>query len=103
MATIAGQSRLTQPAAAMLDGIREQFLSELAASVSWFYAQMPAHYFLVTTPQEQALHLEMIHMARRSGEPRLSVIDDRANGKLLVFGIPERHSLMEVMALIATR
>lgn len=103
MAATSGQSSRLVPTTAMLASIRSHILADLDQTVEWFYAQMPSHYFQVTSPSEQALHLEMLHMARRGDEPRLSVIDDRTNGKLLVFGRPDRHSLTEVMALIATR
>jgi glutamate dehydrogenase len=92
-----------EQAQAMLGRIQHHILGDLEATVRWFYAQMPTHYFQVTTQAEQALHLEMMHLARRADEPRLSVIDDHANGKLLVFGKPDRHSLLDVMALIETR
>ncbi len=90
-------------AAAMLARIQEHILGDLETTVRWFYAQMPQTYFQVTSPGEQALHLEMIHMVRRADEPRLSVIDDSSSGKLLVFGKPDLHSLLDVMALVETR
>jgi len=98
-----GKPARPSQATTVLEGIRAHILGDLDATVDWFYAQMPSHYFQVTTPAEQALHLEMIHMARRSDEPRLSVIDDYSSGKLLVFGKPDRHSLGDVLALISTR
>src|SRR4051812_50222350 len=101
-ATAAGAAAEAQ-ARAMLGTIQAHILGDLEATVLWYFAQMPAHYFQVTTQAEQALHLEIIHLARRADEPRLSVLDDHANGKLLVIGKPDRHSLLDVMALIETR
>ena len=75
---------------------------DLAATVDWYRAAMPGHYFQVTTPEEQVLHVETIHSLRRSNDGRLTVIDDPAHGKLLVFGRPDRHPLAEVIPLVAS-
>ncbi len=74
---------------------------DLAATVAWYRAAMPKHYFQVTGADEQVLHLETIHSLRRTADARLTLIDDPAHGKLLVFGRPDRHSLAEVIPLVA--
>jgi glutamate dehydrogenase len=88
---------------AMLVRLQQHLLGDLDACVRWYYAQMPTTYLQVTSRREQALHLEMVLMMRRAAESRLSVVDDAATGKLLVFGRPGLHSLGDVMTLIETR
>ena len=88
---------------AMLVRLQQHLLGDLDACVRWYYAQMPATYLQVTSRREQALHLEMVLMMRRAAESRLSVVDDAATGKLVVFGRPGLHSLGDVMTLIETR
>ena len=86
----------------LLKQVQTALGQDLAATVEWYRASMPGHYFQVTTPEEQVLHVETIHSLRRSDDGRLTVIDDPAHGKLLVFGRPDRHPLAEVIPLVGS-
>jgi len=87
----------------MLTRIRAHLLETLDDSVRWFYEQMPPYYFKVSDLAEQARHLETIHALRRTADARLTMIDDGQAGKLLVFGRPQAHGLLDVVAMIGER
>ena len=89
--------------AATFERIKDQILGDLAATVHWFYRQMPAYYFHVTSTAEQNRHLETIHALRRADDSRLTLVDDGRTGKLLVFGRPSVHTLLDVMQLVGER
>ncbi len=81
--------------------MRQALATGLDATVAWYRAQMPAHYFQVTQPAEQAFHVQLLHSLRTGQDPRLTVIDDPRHGKLLVLGSPSRHRLAEVIPVVA--
>lgn len=83
--------------------LRERFLADLDATVAWYHREMPAYYLKVTTPAEQIRHLEVIHALLRQQEARLTMIDDADAGKLLFFGRPGTHLLLEVIATLGDR
>ncbi len=83
--------------------IKDQVLGDLGASVQWFLAQMPRYYFQCTDAAEQVRHLETIHALRRSHDSRLTLLDDQSAGKILVFGRPATHTLLDVMRLVGER
>ena len=85
----------------LLTQVRQALATGLDETVAWYRAQMPAHYFQVTPPSEQAFHVQLLHSLRTAQDPRLTVIDDPRHGKLLVLGSPERHSLAEVIPVVA--
>lgn len=85
----------------LLSQVRQSLATGLEATVAWYRAQMPAHYFQVTQPAEQAFHVQLLHSLRTAQDPRLTVIDDTRNGKLLVLGSPDRHPLAEVIPVVA--
>ena len=87
----------------MLARIRSQLLASLEDSVAWFHAEMPAYYFTITDPAEQARHLEIVHALRRAREQHLTMIDDGEARKLLVFGRPDKHGLIDVVHMIGDR
>jgi glutamate dehydrogenase len=92
-----------QQAAAMIERLRGQLIGDLGQTVEWFYRQMPRYYFQITDEEEQARHLEMLHALRHAHESRLTTVDDGQAGKLLVFGRPSSHTLLDVMHLIGER
>jgi glutamate dehydrogenase len=85
----------------LLTEVRQALATGLDETVAWYRAQMPAHYFQVTPPSEQTFHVQLLHSLRTAQDPRLTVIDDPRHGKLLVLGSPERHSLAEVIPVVA--
>ena len=85
----------------LLTQVQKTLGQDLPATVEWYRNHMPGHYFQVTGADEQVLHLETIHSLRRTKDARLTLIDDPAHGKLLVFGRPDRHPLAEVIPLVA--
>ena len=85
----------------LLTQVRQSLATGLDETVAWYRSQMPAHYFQVTPPAEQAFHVQLLHSLRTGQDPRLTVIDDPRHGKLLVLGSPERHSLAEVIPVVA--
>ena len=85
----------------LLSRVRGALVTDLESTVAWYQAQMPAHYFQVTQPEEQVFHLQILHSLRNTMDPRLTVIDDPKHGKLLVLGQPERHPLAEVIPVVA--
>ena len=89
--------------AGMVDRIKDRILGDLGETVHWFYQQMPRYYFQSTTEDERVRHLETIHALRRSQDARLTTVDDGAAGKLLVFGRPATHTLLDVMHLVGER
>lgn len=92
-----------QPAVSIVQRIREHILESLNDTVAWFYSQMPGYYFRITDEVEQARHLEMVHALRRSSESRLTMIDDGEAGKLLFFGRPNAHTLLDVATMLGER
>jgi glutamate dehydrogenase len=93
----------SKPAISMVQTIREHLLESLDDSVSWFYTQMPGYYFRVTPLPEQARHLEVVHALRRAQDARLTLIDDGEAGKLLFFGRPDKHTLLDVVEMLGER
>ncbi len=89
--------------AATVDRIKGQILGDLAATVHWFYRAMPPYYFHVTSPDEQCRHLETIHALRRADDSRLTLVDDGRAGKLMVFGRPSVHTLLDVVLMVGER
>ena len=85
----------------LLTEVRQALATGLDETVAWYREQMPAHYFQVTPPSEQTFHVQLLHSLRTAQDPRLTVIDDPRHGKLLVLGSPERHSLAEVIPVVA--
>lgn len=85
----------------LLAQVRGALVTDLESTVAWYRAQMPAHYFQVTQPDEQVFHAQVLHSLRNTRDPRLTVIDDPKHGKLLVLGQPDRHPLAEVMSVVA--
>jgi glutamate dehydrogenase len=89
--------------AAMVESLREQILGDLGETVRWFYREMPPFYFQTSDEAEQRRHLETIHALRRAHDARLTLVDDGQSGKLLVFGRPSVHTLLDVMHLVGER
>jgi glutamate dehydrogenase len=89
--------------AATVERIKDQILGDLSATVHWFYRQMPAFYFHVTSQEEQNRNLETIHALRRAGDARLTLVDDGKAGKLQVFGRPSVHTLLDVVQMVGER
>jgi glutamate dehydrogenase len=89
--------------AATVDRIKDQIIGDLAATVHWFYHEMPPYYFHVTSPDEQHRHLETIHALRRADDSRLTMVDDGRSGKLMVFGRPSVHTLLDVVLMVGER
>ncbi len=85
----------------LLGQVRAALENDLDATVAWYRAEMPTHYFSVTQPDEQVFHVQVLHSLRTSRDPHLTVIDDPQHGKLLVIGSPARHSLAEVIPVVA--
>ena len=85
----------------LLERVRSALLTDLDSTVAWYRSAMPAHYFQVTEPEEQAFHAQILHSLRNTQDPRLTVIDDPRHTKLLVLGQPDRHPLAEVIPLVA--
>ncbi len=85
----------------LLAEVRQALATGLDETVAWYREQMPAHYFQVTPPSEQSFHVQLLHSLRTAQDPRLTVIDDPRHGKLLVLGSPARHSLAEVIPVVA--
>jgi glutamate dehydrogenase len=80
-----------------------RLLGDLRETVAWFTSHMPQYYFSSTDVDEQERHLEMVHAFRHTHETRLSLIDDGEAGKLLVFGRPQTHTLLDVLRTVGER
>ena len=83
-----------------VEHLQRRLLGDLAETVTWFQSQMPRYYFQVTDPEEQERHLEMLHSFRHAQESRLTMVDDGLAGKLLVFGRPQTHTLLDVVRAV---
>ncbi len=88
---------------ALMERLHARLITDLQETVEWFTSQMPRFYFQATEPDEQDRHLEMLHAFRHAQETRLSMVDDGVAGKLLVFGRPETHTLLDVIRSIGVR
>lgn len=88
---------------AMISHLQGRLLGDLQETVSWFLHQMPRYYFQVTDLEEQERHLEMLHSFRHTNESRLTMVDDGVAGKLLVFGRPSTHTLLDVVRTVGER
>jgi glutamate dehydrogenase len=89
--------------AAMIERLQGRLLGDLGETVAWFHLQMPRYYFQVTDLEEQERHLEMLHALRHTHESRLTMVDDGVAGKLLVFGRPATHTLLDVVRTVGER
>ena len=87
----------------MVERLETRLLGDLRETVSWFNSQMPKFYFQSTEVEEQERHLEMLHAFRHAHESRLTMVDDGEAGKLLVFGRPSAHSLLDVVRTVGER
>src|SRR5687767_1333931 len=96
------QSR-TQVVGSMVERLQRRLVGDLQETVQWFHRQMPTYYFQVTDPDEQERHLEMLHSFRHAKESRLTMVDDGLAGKLLVFGRPQTHTLLDVVRAVGER
>lgn len=101
--TYVGSASGVHPSASTLQRITDHLLASLGETVTWYYAQMPSYYLRVTSTDEQLRHVEMIHALRRGGEGRLTMLDDAESGKVLFFGRPKDHSLLDVVATLGDR
>lgn len=101
--TYAGHASGAHPSAGTLQRITDHLLASLGETVAWYYAQMPSYYLRVTSTEEQLRHVEMVHALRRGGEGRLTMLDDAESGKVLFFGRPQDHSLLDVVATMGDR
>ena len=90
--------RLTR-ATALFDRLSATLLDDLHAGIRWFHEAMPEAYFRLTPDEEQLHHVELLQSLRRSPEPRLTAVEDHASATLLIAGCPDRHPLLEVIAL----
>ncbi len=97
------RSQSQQPIEATVQRLQRRLLGDLQETVWWFHQQMPAYYFQVTDPDEQERHLEMLHSFRHAQESRLTMVDDGVAGKLLVFGRPQTHTLLDVVRAVGER
>ncbi len=88
---------------AMTERLQGRLLGDLQETVRWFHQQMPRYYFQVTDSDEQTRHLEMLHAFRHAKESRLTMVDDGEAGKLLVFGRPATHTLLDVVHAVGER
>ena len=88
---------------AMIEHLQDRLLGDLEETVQWFHQQMPRYYFQVTDEDEQARHVEMLHAFRHAKESRLTMVDDGEAGKLLVFGRPATHTLLDVVHAVGER
>jgi glutamate dehydrogenase len=87
----------------MVRRLEGRLLGDLRETVAWFVSQMPKFYFHSTEPDEQERHLEMLHAFRHAHESRLTMVDDGQAGKLLVFGRPADHTLLDVVRTVGER
>ena len=87
----------------MVERLQARLLGDLQETVQWFHQQMPRYYFQATDPDEQERHLEMLHSFRHAKESRLTMVDDGEAGKLLVFGRPTTHTLLDVVRAVGER
>ena len=98
-----GNASGAHPSVGTLQRITTHLLTSLGETVSWYYEQMPGYYLRVTDTEEQLRHLEMVHALRRGGQGRLTMLDDATSGKVLFFGRPSDHSLLDVLAMLGDR
>lgn len=87
----------------MVERLQSRLLGDLQETVQWFHQWMPQYYFQVTDADEQERHLEMLHSFRHAKESRLTMVDDGVAGKLLVFGRPQTHTLLDVVRAVGER
>lgn len=87
----------------MIERLQGRLIGDLEETVQWFHQQMPHYYFQVTDLDEQTRHLEMLHAFRHAKESRLTMVDDGEAGKLLVFGRPTTHTLLDVVRVVGER